>query len=75
MMSDNVVDSQAKSSVRPNGVPSSSFRAYRLPIEVLESSTREKTPALRSFEASVEELEGRRHNDDPLIQGEVFKEN
>jgi hypothetical protein len=44
--------SQAKSSVTPKGVPSSSLRAYRFPIEVFESSTREKTPALRSLEAS-----------------------
>jgi hypothetical protein len=43
--------SQAKSSVTPKGVPSSSLRAYRFPIEVLESSTREKIPALRSFDA------------------------
>lgn len=31
----------AKSSVSPNGVPSSSLRAYRFPMEVFESSTRE----------------------------------
>ena len=43
---------QAKSSVTPKGVPSSSLRAYRFPIEVFESSTREKTPALRSFDAA-----------------------
>ena len=42
---------QAKSSVTPKGVPSSSLRAYRFPIEVFESSTREKMPALRSFDA------------------------
>ena len=33
----------------PNGVPSSSFRAYRLPIEAFESSTREAIPRLRNF--------------------------
>jgi hypothetical protein len=43
--------SQAKSSVTPKGVPSSSLRAYRFPIEVFESSTREKMPAFRSFDA------------------------
>jgi len=47
--------SQAKSSVTPNGVPSSSLRAYRFPIEVLESSTREKIPALRSFDAALKQ--------------------
>jgi hypothetical protein len=45
--------SQAKSSVTPKGVPSSSLRAYRFPIEVFESSTREKMPALRSFDAGA----------------------
>jgi hypothetical protein len=29
--------------VRPKGVPSSSLREYRLPMETLESSTREDT--------------------------------
>ena len=52
MLVDGKDDVQAKSIVNPNGVPNSSFRAYRLPIEVLESSTREKTPALRSFAAT-----------------------
>lgn len=45
-------DVQAKSRVTPKGVPNSSFRAYRLPIDVFESSTRENTPALRNFEAA-----------------------
>ena len=44
---------QAKSSVTPNGVPSSSLRAYRFPIDVFESSTRENTPALRNLEAKT----------------------
>ena len=43
--------SQAKSSVTPKCVPSSSLRAYRFPIEVFESSTCEKMPAFRSFDA------------------------
>lgn len=52
MRSSSLPNSQAKSSVTPKGVPSSSLRAYRFPIEVFESSTREKIPALRSFDAS-----------------------
>jgi len=44
----------AKSTVIPNGVPSSSFLAYRFPIDVLESSTRENTPPLRSLDAEIE---------------------
>jgi len=48
-------DVHAKSSVTPKGVPSSSLRAYRLPIDVFESSTREKTPALRNLEAAAED--------------------
>ena len=43
---------QAKSRVTPKGVPNSSLRAYRLPIDVFESSTRENTPAWRNFEAA-----------------------
>ena len=52
-MSDEIVNnrSHAKSSVTPNGVPSSSFRAYRFPIDVFESSTRENTPPFLSFDA------------------------
>ena len=46
-------DVQAKSSVTPNGVPSSSLRAYRFPIDVFESSTRENTPALRNLDAKT----------------------
>lgn len=46
-------DVQAKSRVTPNGVPNSSFLAYRLPMEVFESSTRENTPALRNFDAKI----------------------
>jgi hypothetical protein len=64
-------DVQAKSIVRPYGVPNSSFRAYRLPMEVLESSTREKTPALRSLAAVGREdgvvngtVEGRGRDDE-----------
>ena len=50
---------QAKSSVTPNGVPSSSLRAYRFPIDVFESSTRENTPALRNLDAKTPK--GRRY--------------
>jgi len=46
-------DSHAKSTVIPNGVPSSSLRAYLLPIDTLDESTREETPDLRSFDAVV----------------------
>ena len=53
-------DVQAKSMVSPYGVPSSSLRAYRFPIEVLESSTREKTPALRNLEAAGRNGDARR---------------
>ena len=49
-------DIQAKSNVTPNGVPSSSFRAYRFPIDVFESSTRENTPALRNLDAKRSEI-------------------
>lgn len=38
-----------KSTVMPRGVPSSSFRLYRLPMLAEESSTRLETPRLRSF--------------------------
>ena len=51
-------DIQAKSSVTPNGVPSSSLRAYRFPIDVFESSTREKTPAFRNLDAETSEIKG-----------------
>jgi hypothetical protein len=54
--------SQAKSSVTPKGVPSSSLRAYRFPIEVFESSTREKMPALRSFDAGRKKNERLRNS-------------
>ncbi|KAH7100022.1 hypothetical protein BKA62DRAFT_758257 [Auriculariales sp. MPI-PUGE-AT-0066] len=46
-------NSQAKSTVTPYGVPSSSLRAYRRPIVALESSTRAEIPARRSFAAVV----------------------
>lgn len=46
----------AKSIVTPYGVPSSSFRAYRLPIDVFESSTREKIPARRNLVASPQSM-------------------
>lgn len=49
---------QAKSKVTPNGVPSSSFRAYRLPIDVLESSTLENTPAFRNLDADRDIFSG-----------------
>jgi hypothetical protein len=42
-------DVQAKSSVTPNGVPSSSFREYRFPIVTFESSTLHANPALLNF--------------------------
>ena len=44
-------DELAKSTVAPKGVPSSSFREYRFPIEALESSTRQATPAFRILRA------------------------
>lgn len=45
--------SLAKSTVQPNGVPSSSLRAYFLPIDAPESSTRDAMPYLRSLRADV----------------------
>ena len=48
------INVQAKSIVQPKGVPNSSFRAYFLPIEALESSTRLATPSLRIFRARHE---------------------
>jgi hypothetical protein len=51
-------DSHAKSTVIPNGVPSSSLRAYLLPIDTLDESTREETPDLRSFDAVVLQRDG-----------------
>jgi hypothetical protein len=67
--------SQAKSSVTPKGVPSSSLRAYRFPIEVFESSTREKMPALRSFDAweSKEKKNGENRAPPGLIQRSTAK--
>lgn len=44
---------QAKSTVQPYGVPSSSLRAYFFPIEALESSTRLATPSRRIFRAII----------------------
>ena len=44
--------SQAKSTVQPKGVPSSSFREYFLPIDAPESSTRLAMPILRILRAS-----------------------
>ena len=44
--------SEAKSTVQPNGVPSSSLRAYFLPIDAPESSTREAIPILRILRAA-----------------------
>lgn len=38
-----------KSMVIPRGVPNSSFRLYRLPIDAEESSTRLETPKERSL--------------------------
>lgn len=38
-----------KSTVMPSGVPSSSFREYRLPIDAPESSTRLEIPSRRNF--------------------------
>lgn len=48
---ENRCNAHAKSTVIPNGVPSSSLRAYLLPIDTLDESTRDETPDLRSFEA------------------------
>lgn len=41
----------AKSTVQPKGVPSSSFLAYFLPMDADESSTREAMPILRILRA------------------------
>lgn len=41
----------AKSTVQPKGVPSSSLRAYFLPMDAPESSTRDAMPNLRSLRA------------------------
>lgn len=45
-------DSLAKSTVQPNGVPNSSFLAYFLPMDTLESSTLLAIPLARIFRAT-----------------------